>query len=443
MDAYPTLYKGEDKQNQPATGYGEMWTTESLKGKPGIIFYKEFVNNVLMNRYNDFEHIAANSADVPQYTVDMFLMKNGLPIGNTASGYQGGKGKDMWGTFADRDPRLYQNIQPPYVVAPHKGAVDNVNTFKSWKFLKAGDNNQGHVVTADEAAKYRYYIDYMGANEKCLRGGSYGGEGMKRCPGQNWGAALTPVSPNLTTDSRVPYMRCRTGYYFWKNYDMWEFSTGSSAFCTADKPIFKIEEVLLNYAEAAWELQQFDQAVADKTINKLRDRAGVTHMTVADINDSFDPNRDKGNAPWWTGKGGKFGNYNVNPVLWEIRRERQIELFGEGFAFYDIRRWAKAAYYVNRQPCGLWTTATDNIYAPKANAYSGQFVDYEEIMRSGRASAENNSAGSGWIYTYESPLAHGGWLDTYYLSMVPTSQRALNKQLTQNPGYKELFGLSD
>ena len=70
-------------------------------------------------------------------------MKNGLPIGNTASGYQGGKGKDMWGTFADRDPRLYQNIQPPYVVAPHKGAVDNVNTFKSWKFLKAGDNNQG------------------------------------------------------------------------------------------------------------------------------------------------------------------------------------------------------------------------------------------------------------------------------------------------------------
>lgn len=353
MDAYPSLYLGVDKQNTPAKGYGELWTTESLKGKPGVIFYKEFVNNVLMNRYNDFEHIAANAADVPQYTVDMFLMKNGLPIANAASGYQGGKGKDMWATFAQRDPRLYQNIQPPYVVAPYKGTPDNVNTFKTWRFLKAGDNNQGHIVTADEAAKYRYYIDYMGLNDKCLRGGAAGGEGMKRCPGQNWGASLTPVSPNLTTDSRVPFMRCRTGYYFWKNYDMWEFSTGSSAFCTADKPIFKIEEVLLNYAEAAWELQQFDQAVADKTINKLRERADVAHMVVADINDNFDPNRDKGNAPWWTGNGGKFGNYNVDPVLWEIRRERQIELFGEGFAFYDVRRWAKAAYYVNRQPCGL------------------------------------------------------------------------------------------
>ena len=442
MDAYPTLYKGVDTQN-PATGYGEMWTTESLKGKPGVILCKEFVDNMLMNRYNDFEHIAANAADVPQYTVDMFLMKNGLPIANAASGYKGGKGKDMWDTFADRDPRLYHNIQPPYVVAPNNKMPDNVNTFRTWKFLKAGNNNQGHVVTAEEEAKYRYYIDHMGANVKCVRGGAAGGEGMKRCPGQNWGASLTPVSPNLTTDSRVPYMRCRTGYYFWKNYDMWEFSTGSSAFCTADKPIFKIEEVLLNYAEAAWELNQFSQTVADMTINKLRERSGVGKMTVADINENFDPARDKGNAPWWTGKGGKFGNYNVDPVLWEIRRERQIELFGEGFAFYDIRRWAKAAYYVNRQPCGLWTTAKNNIYAPKNNAYTGQFVDYDQIKSTGKATAENNSVGSGWIYTYESPLTQGGWLDTYYLRMVPTSQIVLNRKLTQNPGYNELFGLGE
>ena len=38
MKAYPTLYKGTDKS--PASGYGEMWTTEDLKGIPGIILYK-------------------------------------------------------------------------------------------------------------------------------------------------------------------------------------------------------------------------------------------------------------------------------------------------------------------------------------------------------------------------------------------------------------------
>ena len=35
-------------------------------------------------------------------------------------------------------------------------------------------------------------------------------------------------------------------------------------------------------------------------------------------------------------------NYEVDPVLWEIRRERMVELFGQGFSFYDIRRWHKA-----------------------------------------------------------------------------------------------------
>ena len=62
-------------------------------------------------------------------------------------------------------------------------------------------------------------------------------------------------------------------------------------------------------AEAAWELGLFDQTVADKTINLLRDRAGVSPMNVSMITSDFDPMRDKGNAPWWTGKGGKFGNY--------------------------------------------------------------------------------------------------------------------------------------
>ena len=68
----------------------------------------------------------------------------------------------------------------------------------------------------------------------------------------------------------------------------------------------------MNYAEAAWELGLFDQTVADKTINLLRDRAGVSPMNVSMITSDFDPMRDKGNAPWWTGKGGKFGNYEVD-----------------------------------------------------------------------------------------------------------------------------------
>ena len=126
--------------------------------------------------------------------------------------------------------------------------------------------------------------------------------------------------------------------------------------------------------------------------------------------------------------------------MWEIRRERMVELMGQGFSFYDIKRWHKAPWYVNRQPCGMWITATDVPYG--TGKYTGQFVDYNAINASGYANPQANSAGSGWIYTIPGPLATGkGWLDTYYLSMVPTDQINLNPNLEQNPGYNELFGL--
>jgi hypothetical protein len=162
-------------------------------------------------------------------------------------------------------------------------------------------------------------------------------------------------------------------------------------------------------------------------------------MNVAEIDANFDPNRDKGTAAWTRGYDSKT-NYEVDPVLWEIRRERMVELMGQGFSFYDIRRWHKAPYYVNRQPCGAWVDAANFPYA--TGSYSGPFVDYNEIKANGQALSEPNSAtGKGWIYTYPSPLTTGkGWLDTYYLWQVPTYEITMNPNLTQNPGYEELFG---
>ena len=125
-----------------------------------------------------------------------------------------------------------------------------------------------------------------------------------------------------------------------------------------------------------------------------------------------------------------------------IIRDIQKDLFGDFVCFFFIRLVAKAAYYVNRQPCGMWIEANDNPYGTKASKYSGNFVDYETIMTVGQASGENNNVGSGWIYTYPSPLTKGGWLDTYNLMMVPTNEIVLNPKLTQNPGYNELFGLN-
>lgn len=86
MKAYPTLYKGTDKS--PASGYGEMWTTEDLKGIPGIILYKSYVANINPHGACYVEHTSSHPIEMNQFTVDLYLMKNGKPIANSASGYE-------------------------------------------------------------------------------------------------------------------------------------------------------------------------------------------------------------------------------------------------------------------------------------------------------------------------------------------------------------------
>ena len=437
MASYPTLCKGNGNDSYPAAGWDNEETSESLEGVPGIIMYKQYVEGLLMHRYSDFVHVAAHTTDAPQATIDLFLMANGRPIGNAQSGYKGGEGKDLWDVFEDRDPRLPICFQPP--VQAKVGKFDNpdyVTTFPQWTFWKVGESLNGKnnfIVTEADSIKFRSYIDYFGPNRKCYDGGGDVTLGSKRVPGHNHTNSMQHSAPNITKYSQTDnYMRCLTGYYFWKPYTSWEKGLNQS-YQTSDKPIFTISEVLLNYAEAMFELGEFDQAAAERSINLLRERSGVAPMKVAEIDENWDPARDKGTAAWTRGYDART-NYEVPPVLWEIRRERLVELMGRGFSFYDVCRWHKAPYFVNRQQCGAWVKSKGIPYG--TGAYTGQFVDYDEILENGQASP--NTSGSGWIYTLPSPLASGkGWLDKYYLEQVPLGQIALNPNLTQNPGYEE------
>jgi len=380
MDKYPTLYMGTD--GQPAAGYGEMWTTEDLSKVPGIILYKEYRDPVLLHGNCFAEHTSSHLIEMPQHTVDMYLCKDGKTIYNSPL-YAGDK--DIYSTFRNRDPRLYHSIMPPYKVKAGKG------DYPSWSF------------TGNPAD--REYIDILGINSSC----SNPGIGMKRLPAQNWAASLLTYIPNLqngvsgVTKDKA-FNACRSGYYFWKNYDQWETNYNMSPRNTSDKPIFKIEEVLLNYAECKWEQGQFTQAIADKTINKLRKRANMADMNVSEINANFDPKRD----------------LTVDPILWEIRRERMIELMGEGFGFDDVRRWKKAPWYINRQPVGMWIKQSQ----------------VNESLWDETTHLPTKSKAEGYIYLWADPLVEGkGWLDKYYLYQIPTDEIVLNPALTQNPGY--------
>jgi hypothetical protein len=98
-----------------------------------------------------------------------------------------------------------------------------------------------------------------------------------------------------------------------------------------DAPIFYLSEIYLNYAEAAAELNNMGlytmtQADLDNTINKLRARAGVAALTV--IPGFTDPKKDA----------------DVSSLIWEIRRERRVELMMDGFRYQDLMRWKKGTY---------------------------------------------------------------------------------------------------
>ena len=390
MDSYPNLYYGTD--GQPAAGYGELWITGDLTGVPGVIFFKAYESGKNEHSMGHCEHTSSHDIEMCHNTVRMYLMKNGKPISNATSGYEG-EHKEMNVEFRDRDPRLYHVVIPPYTVKAGKG------DYPTWSFTG---------VAAD-----REYMDIMGLNESC----SNPGVGMKRLTCQNWSASLVPTIPRLGTGA---FVTCRSGYYVWKMWSNWEQNFNNGNLNTSDKPIFKIEEVLLNYAEAKFEQGKFDQSVADESINKLRDRAGVARMKVSDINESFDPERGK-----YYPKGNDNGIL-VDPVLWEVRRERIVELMGEGFGFYDIRRWRMAPWFLNRAPVGIWCT--------KAFAQAAGYTLYNP--ETGLSDGAGGSMTEGNVFLFNDPIKEGkGWLEKYYLYQVPTNQLVINTQLTQNPGW--------
>lgn len=127
-----------------------------------------------------------------------------------------------------------------------------------------------------------------------------------------------------------------------KNEALANDPTGVNSLNITDGPVIRYGEVLVNYAEAALELASVGGAAftnddLNKSINVLRDRPGVNlpHLQVAGdaaLVSGFgiydDPNRDP----------------TVSSILWEIRRERRVELVYEGFRYDDLRRWKKLEY---------------------------------------------------------------------------------------------------
>ena len=159
--------------------------------------------------------------------------------------------------------------------------------------------------------------------------------------------------------------------------------------------ILRYGEVLLNYAEAKYEL---DGSVAYNQLNLLRKRAGMPEFTIN--SQSSDLNQTT------------YG-YSVSDALYEIRRERRVELAFEGLRDEDYMRWAAASIFKEKRPKGYPYSATEfPNFTPKLD--SNGLIDY---------------------YQTNLPNGYGFRLNQDYLNSIPIDEITLNPKLTQNPGW--------
>lgn len=136
--------------------------------------------------------------------------------------------------------------------------------------------------------------------------------------------------------------------------------------------LMRYADILLMYAEAKYELGQMSEDIWNKTIKPIRQRAGFTDNSALDYP-------------------GNTGLQNI------IRRERRSELAIEGLRIFDIRRWKTIEQVMNGRPHGA-----------KFAANNTQYIQLDE--------RRFNPARD-------------------YLFAIPQSQRDINGNLEQNPGY--------
>ena len=356
-----------NEQNSILSSYNDKYNSEQLAGKPGILLYREYEVDILGHSVGRVVRTSAWNYNITKDAVDSYLCADGRPI-STSSVYDGDQ--SMYDQFRNRDRRLYFTVVPPYKVA---GVTSASNL--TWDYT---NNPQD-----------REYIDLLAS----LPGN---GDKEKRLPTSNFAGNMTSMAPHFTGfNAGQGFMVGQLGYYFWKYYNTHQINHGLGT-DIEDFPLFTIEEVMLNYAEAASENNNFTQEIADKTINKLRPRAALPNMKISEIDESFDLDRDP----------------SVDPILWEIRRERRSELLGDGFRFADLKRWKKGEY-VNKQPLGVYIKRSD-------------FGNTQNIKILGEGD-------EGYVYYFGVP---NGWLDKYYLEPLPIEQTTLNPNLLpNNPGW--------
>ena len=231
-----------------------------------------------------------------------------------------------------------------------------------------------------------------------------------------------------------------TGYHQIKGFVN---STEQALMNGVDFPVIRHAEILLIYAEAKAELGELTQTDLDMTVNILRDRAGMPHLSMSP---PVDPIQEA-----------RYSNITTSQTaeLLEIRRERRIEFALEGYRYDDLMRWGTGKM-LETEPIGL--------YFPGLGKYDLTGDGVEDIVLlditqsiPGPDDKETNSLGKTLIYYRVGPQDsdasfyisgnNQGYIKSvkdrgtfiapkYYYRPIPQNDVTVNPNLTQIFGWE-------
>ena len=230
--------------------------------------------------------------------------------------------------------------------------------------------------------------------------------------------------------------RSTTGYQLIKYLTEEKYDANKAS--TNDMPLFRLAEVLLNYAEAKAELGTLKQDDLNKTIKPLRSRAGLPELDMEEANENPDPYLSSPETGYANVTGANKG------VILEIRRERTLETPMEGLRYWDIMRWKEGKrfekpieglYFAGTGEYDLDGNGTVDVCIYDSETAPGNKVDVlylklgTDIVLSGKT--------SGNLLAHST--THRIWNEERdYLYPIPTDDRVLTQgAISQNPGWDD------
>lgn len=223
-------------------------------------------------------------------------------------------------------------------------------------------------------------------------------------------------APNIMTvldseDPRYFYANSSSGYAICKFYNQADWDVQKAHHGSIDAPVMRYAEILLIRAEAGAELGLLTQADLDMTVNQLRKRVGFP----------FPLNMTPVEDPDLVSKYPNITGPNPN-LIREIRRERRVELFCEGYRWDDICRWHVGDEVFNKRE--------------RRGAYMDPALYTASEIE--RVRTKIGLDKNGFILPYEKRgTIVSNFTEKNYLFNIPLNQITLNPNLTQNPGWEE------